>query len=397
MLTGIVNGRIEISAPTWSAINRRTCAVRCGVWNAKASGMSSFCRASKKPAPRSSSASRCGTTASRSMGRSIIGDVHGCYDELVALLAKLGYGVDAENCRAIPPAGRKTIFVGDLVDRGPKIPFVLKLAMSMTGAGHALCVPGNHDMKLLRKLRGRDVQITHGLPVSVVYSHRPGLFRSIVHTLVLAGNADAARTVLAQISAMAVQESDPEKKKGILGPLAAAQADVGDIAAALYTMEPIKSDFFAQTFMMAIADEQARQGDVAGALATLAGIPHGLSMIALQEMSRTLSDSGNYSGARAAVDKMSSPGERAYGLASLAFEQCDNDPAGARLNVALAWTLAQQNRTQAPSYVFQNAVRFVAATQAWRLHGSTGNHKWPRPPRQGVAPRRPCSSDGWSG
>src|SRR5438046_9288559 len=35
--------------------------------------------------------------------------------------------------------------------------------MGMVAAGTALCVPGNHDVKLLRKLRGRDVQITHGL------------------------------------------------------------------------------------------------------------------------------------------------------------------------------------------------------------------------------------------
>ena len=35
--------------------------------------------------------------------------------------------------------------------------------MRMVEAGAALCVPGNHDIKLVRKLRGRDVQITHGL------------------------------------------------------------------------------------------------------------------------------------------------------------------------------------------------------------------------------------------
>jgi len=49
------------------------------------------------------------------------------------------------------------------VDRGPKITEVLKLVMGMVKSGIALCVPGNHDVKLLRKLNGRDVQITHGL------------------------------------------------------------------------------------------------------------------------------------------------------------------------------------------------------------------------------------------
>jgi protein phosphatase len=91
----------------------------------------------------------------------IIGDVHGCLDELTELLAKLGYdGIT-------PPIGRKAIFVGDLVDRGPGIAGVLRLVMGMVESGAALCVPGNHDIKLMRKLRGKDVQITHGLADSL--------------------------------------------------------------------------------------------------------------------------------------------------------------------------------------------------------------------------------------
>jgi protein phosphatase len=95
----------------------------------------------------------------------IIGDVHGCYDELVALLDRLDYQVDGE--KAIPPEGRKAIFLGDLVDRGPKIVPVLKLVMRMVAAGTALCVPGNHDDKLMRALKGRKVQIAHGLQQSL--------------------------------------------------------------------------------------------------------------------------------------------------------------------------------------------------------------------------------------
>jgi len=104
----------------------------------------------------------------------IIGDVHGCFDELVDLLTNLGYSIEKQAngdgvpaYTAQPPEGRKAIFLGDLVDRGPKIPEVLKLAMSMVAAGTALCVPGNHDVKLMRKLRGKDVQITHGLADSL--------------------------------------------------------------------------------------------------------------------------------------------------------------------------------------------------------------------------------------
>jgi len=97
----------------------------------------------------------------------IIGDVHGCYEELTTLLASLGYGLDPEGARAIPPDGRKAVFVGDLVDRGPRIPEVLRLVMRMVDEGTAFCVPGNHDMKLMRKMKGRDVQLTHGLADSV--------------------------------------------------------------------------------------------------------------------------------------------------------------------------------------------------------------------------------------
>src|SRR5438477_2428485 len=79
----------------------------------------------------------------------IIGDVHGCYDELIELLTKLGYDA-AEPQRIMPPEGRKAIFLGDLVDRGPKVVEVLTLVQSMVAAGTALCLPGNHDVKLMR-------------------------------------------------------------------------------------------------------------------------------------------------------------------------------------------------------------------------------------------------------
>ncbi|MFA6561431.1 MAG: polynucleotide kinase-phosphatase [Verrucomicrobiia bacterium] len=103
----------------------------------------------------------------------IIGDVHGCFDELTALLKQLGYEVVTQPDPGMPnyvvrsPAGRKAVFLGDLVDRGPKIVEVLRLVISMVETGVALCVPGNHDIKLLRALRGKDVQITHGLAESL--------------------------------------------------------------------------------------------------------------------------------------------------------------------------------------------------------------------------------------
>lgn len=113
----------------------------------------------------------------------IIGDVHGCYDELLELFRGIGYGVveTAEGAKVTPLPGRKAIFLGDLVDRGPKIPQVLKLVMGMVEAGNALCVPGNHDIKLMRKLRGKDVQIAHGLAESLVQlEQEPQAFRERV-------------------------------------------------------------------------------------------------------------------------------------------------------------------------------------------------------------------------
>ncbi|MET7730725.1 polynucleotide kinase-phosphatase [Streptomyces sp. NPDC005402] len=91
----------------------------------------------------------------------IVGDIHGCASELESLLGKLGYvdGVHAE--------GRTAVFVGDLVDRGPDSPGVLRRVMSMVKSGNALCVPGNHENKYGRHLKGRKVQHTHGLAETI--------------------------------------------------------------------------------------------------------------------------------------------------------------------------------------------------------------------------------------
>lgn len=103
----------------------------------------------------------------------IIGDVHGCCDELEQLLDLLGYERIATEDDALwgrvsyrHPAGRKAFFVGDLVDRGPRVLDVVRIARNMVASGDALCVPGNHDMKLLRKLRGKNPRMTHGLAES---------------------------------------------------------------------------------------------------------------------------------------------------------------------------------------------------------------------------------------
>jgi len=97
----------------------------------------------------------------------VIGDVHGCRLELEELLAELGYDLVRDDAGrpvdASHPDGRRVVFVGDLVDRGPDSPGVLRLAMGMVRAGHALCVSGNHEAKLNRALGRRSVTLSHGL------------------------------------------------------------------------------------------------------------------------------------------------------------------------------------------------------------------------------------------
>ncbi|AMB48391.1 polynucleotide kinase-phosphatase [Methylobacterium sp. AMS5] len=103
----------------------------------------------------------------------IIGDVHGCADELEALLARLGYGIERREEAGEPryqvtaPVGRKAVFVGDLVDRGPRVADSLRLAMDMIEGGVALCVLGNHEAKVEKWLAGRDVKVAHGLQATI--------------------------------------------------------------------------------------------------------------------------------------------------------------------------------------------------------------------------------------
>lgn len=118
-----------------------------------------------------------------------IGDVHGCYDELVLLIAKLGYVLDPdpEGPFARHPEGRKLVFLGDLVDRGPRTPDVLRLVMGSVRRGTALCVLGNHDEKCARALDGKKVKVHEGLRRSLVQlGAQSGAFRQQVQDFVAA-------------------------------------------------------------------------------------------------------------------------------------------------------------------------------------------------------------------
>ncbi|MBI1792159.1 MAG: polynucleotide kinase-phosphatase [Acidobacteria bacterium] len=105
----------------------------------------------------------------------IFGDLHGCADELRALMEQLGWRRDALEAPESPwgnecwrhPAGRRAVFLGDLVDRGPHVVDTLRIVRNMVTAGTAFCVAGNHDVKFLRWLRGKQVQVKHGLEMSI--------------------------------------------------------------------------------------------------------------------------------------------------------------------------------------------------------------------------------------
>ncbi len=133
----------------------------------------------------------------------VIGDIHGCYEELCLLLKKLEYQVSynksgQDSFTATHPKGRKLIFVGDLVDKGPNSPAVLLLVLSLLKSEMAYCVIGNHEAKLLKKLEGRKVSLNHGLDKSVAqFENETPVFKeeviafikSLPHHLVFDGGA----------------------------------------------------------------------------------------------------------------------------------------------------------------------------------------------------------------
>lgn len=96
----------------------------------------------------------------------IVGDLHGCYDELLDLLAELGYAPN-ESGLWTHPDDRKLVFVGDFTDRGPKSLHCLVFVAKHVEEGLAFAVQGNHDNKLARYLKGNPVKVSGGLQTTV--------------------------------------------------------------------------------------------------------------------------------------------------------------------------------------------------------------------------------------
>jgi protein phosphatase len=107
----------------------------------------------------------------------VIGDVHGCFDELVALLEALGYAWIG--AALTTPPGRQVVFVGDLVDRGPEVVAVVRLARTALRSGAARSVRGNHDERLARALGGDTVEDARSLQASLAQlAHLPARERA---------------------------------------------------------------------------------------------------------------------------------------------------------------------------------------------------------------------------
>jgi len=95
----------------------------------------------------------------------IVGDIHGCLEELFELLQTLGY--ESNGFLFNPPEGRLLVLVGDLVDRGDYSIKTYNFIREMVNSGRAIMCLGNHDEKLMRWAKGNKVKLLHGLDKTV--------------------------------------------------------------------------------------------------------------------------------------------------------------------------------------------------------------------------------------
>ncbi|MCY1259976.1 Bis(5'-nucleosyl)-tetraphosphatase, symmetrical [compost metagenome] len=111
-----------------------------------------------------------------SRGYDLIGDVHGCAHTLDRLLETLGYRLRGDVWRH---PRRQALFLGDIVDRGPRIREALHRVYAMVAAGEALCIMGNHEFDAL----GWSTPAPPGSGRTYVREHTPRHERLIHETL----------------------------------------------------------------------------------------------------------------------------------------------------------------------------------------------------------------------
>lgn len=163
----------------------------------------------------------------------IIGDVHGCFEELVELLLKLGYEIDETKkskygYKVKNPRGRRVVFVGDICDRGPQIVKSFRLVMTMVEENQALMILGNHEAKLIKKLNGRHVQVTHGLENTMEELEKePKAFVDEVHRFL---EQLPIQLVLDQGRLIVAHAGLPEKYHGKSAPSITRFALYGDVS-----------------------------------------------------------------------------------------------------------------------------------------------------------------------
>ncbi|MDQ0255382.1 protein phosphatase [Evansella vedderi] len=133
----------------------------------------------------------------------IIGDIHGCYQEMTELMKELGYELKEGNISH--KEGRIPVFLGDLTDRGPNSLSVIYAVTHWVKNKQALYCPGNHCNKLYRYFLGRNVVVSHGLETTVAelealtskeFNHVSSLFRNLYESAPLYLQLDDGKLVV---------------------------------------------------------------------------------------------------------------------------------------------------------------------------------------------------------
>jgi len=205
-----------------------------------------------------------------------------------------------------------------------------------------------------------------GVPAWVAYAHRPRMYQTIVTTLVLSGDREAAPAVVERIRTIATRARGSDRKQGALTELAIAQAEIGHFADAQRTARRLKADMGRDDALTAIATEKARQGDSAGALRSVinpAKVAYPDSVFG--DIADELSLSGNYVGAFDAANRIKKTGERAYSLSQLALREAGKGIASAKQTADLAWQTIQEAKTeQTESYIVDNTVKAISVVRS---------------------------------
>jgi len=167
----------------------------------------------------------------------VVGDIHGCFDELVILASRLGYivgpydPVSEDPIKVSHPEGRKMLLLGDLVDRGPHNRDVLRFAMGLVHYGAGDLVLGNHDAKFARALDGANVTRNNGLHETMIEIEACSeafrratsallAFTPLVTRMKATGRADGATTIFGVHAALPEEIQDKSSNPGMLRNIA---------------------------------------------------------------------------------------------------------------------------------------------------------------------------------